>query len=579
MANPENNHNLPTPENPSDGFSIEVKNPDKIYNLLKNKQFQQGWEVLDDKNHCADVLGEIIPGDNLFKVVHVEVRGLDGGVSYYQDYNLHLSLYRQVGFGNDDRPNRPIDENKRYFTEDKVQELMKRLSLLGMSTSYKKHKGLRYLEIESNGQKYIFSCGPSSLEEVLLDNNNNKHRFKEYKSVEELLKTENIYLPWFAFYIENEGIDSRHLYDQYLQLTTQQKFEESLNGFVQTSERLINILYQIYDEHPFISKLVLDYPDYFYKGKGPCGTYRRHQISTLSIQKKENRQSEINSDAESFNKKSIIKNVTFNSIAGQSRAVAEAKKLVLAINHPEIYEKRGVKPIKGILLYGPTGTGKTLIAKAIAAEVNAELFEVSCADINTKWYGESEQRIQELFDNANKVASTGKKAVIIFDEMDALAMNREGSYEGSKKVVSVILQNLDGFRSKSGVIIVGMTNRPQDIDPAIKRPGRIDKIIEVGLPDLEDRKAILQLHINKAIERSTESHDLFSSELDLQKVAESTDGMSGADLANIINLTLETKSFSELEGLRWTPVTNADIERTLVDFKLKQEEKRKIGFN
>jgi transitional endoplasmic reticulum ATPase len=335
---------------------------------------------------------------------------------------------------------------------------------------------------------------------------------------------------------------------------------------------VINSIYNSYNEK-INKKLFLDYSDptlQIYEGYS-----RKYNLSPSQQEAINDANIEIKKNKNNLN----TTKTSFDSIAGQSRAVVEAKKLVLAINHPEIYEKRGVKTPKGILFYGPPGTGKTLIAKAIALEVNAELFEVSFSDIGSKWYGESEKRIQEIFDQANNVTKSGGKAIILFDELDSMAPSRTDSYEGSKKIVSIILQNLDGFRSNKNVLIIGTTNRPEDIDSALKRPGRIDKIIPVDLPDLDDRKAILELHINKAKGNASESHDLFSPNLDTQKIAESTEGMSGADLANIINLTLETKTVLELEGLRWTPISNQDMERTLIEFDLKKKEKNKIGFN
>ncbi len=269
---------------------------------------------------------------------------------------------------------------------------------------------------------------------------------------------------------------------------------------------------------------------------------------------------------------------TFAEIAGQDQAVAEAKRLVLAINTPEVFEKRGVKRPKGILFYGPPGTGKTLIAKAVAGEANAMFIEVSSADIGTKWYGESERLMQKVFDSANNAVAKGQKVVLFFDELDSLAPSREDAYEATKKVVATLLQNMDGMRANPNVTIIAATNRPQDIDPALKRPGRIDKLIHVGLPDAKGRQAVLKVHMEKAKKAATAAGELFSENIDFAQIGQVTEGMSGADLANLINLTLEDKTMAELEGREWTPISTEEMLATAKKLGMIREEKRRIGF-
>lgn len=269
---------------------------------------------------------------------------------------------------------------------------------------------------------------------------------------------------------------------------------------------------------------------------------------------------------------------SFDEIAGQDVAVAEAKRLVLAINHPEVFEKRGVKRPKGILFYGPPGTGKTLIAKAVAAEADAAFLEISAADIGTKWYGESERLMQKVFDLANDAVKKGSKVVLFFDELDSLAPSREDAHEATRKVVATLLQNMDGMRTNPNVTIIAATNRPQDIDPALKRPGRIDKLIQVGLPDIEGRQAILKVHMEKAKKAATASGELFSEGIDFAQIGQATEGMSGADLANLVNLTLEEKTMAELEGTAWAPVTTEEMLGTAHKLGMIKEEKRKMGF-
>jgi ATP-dependent 26S proteasome regulatory subunit len=263
----------------------------------------------------------------------------------------------------------------------------------------------------------------------------------------------------------------------------------------------------------------------------------------------------------------------FETIAGQDEAVAEAKKLVQAIKHPETYEKRGVKIPKGILFCGPHGTGKTMLAKAIAEEADASFFTVSGTDIHSKWYGESEERMQTVFDRANRSTTDGKKAIIFFDEFDALSPKRDEAYEATQRVIAVILENMDGVKANPNVIILAATNRIDEIDTAIKRSGRFDKIIEVPLPNSQGRIAILKKHMENAMKKSSEPDTLFAKDLDFEEISLITNGMSGADLANLVNQVLEEKLTDELNGKAWTPVSTNEIIDTTNKIILSRTEK------
>jgi len=268
----------------------------------------------------------------------------------------------------------------------------------------------------------------------------------------------------------------------------------------------------------------------------------------------------------------------FDSIGGQEGAVTEAKKLVYAIKNPEVYKRRGVKQPKGILLYGPPGTGKTMLAKAVAKESEAEFFSVSISDIGSKWHGESERMMQEVFDNANSATRNGNRAIIYFDEIDSIAPNRDSAYEVSRKILSVILQNMDGIRSNKNVTIIAATNRPEDVDPAIKRSGRFDKLIEMGPPDKNGRASIFKKHIENIAKASTEPEIMFNKNLDFEQMGNSTDGMNGADIANLINQTLEEKLIKELEGTQWTPTTTQEILDMIPKLGRITKEQRHLGF-
>ncbi|NJF24810.1 CDC48 family AAA ATPase [Thermococcus sp. Bubb.Bath] len=184
--------------------------------------------------------------------------------------------------------------------------------------------------------------------------------------------------------------------------------------------------------------------------------------------------------------------VTYEDIGGLKDVVQKVREMIeLPLKHPELFEKLGIEPPKGVLLYGPPGTGKTLLAKAVANEANAHFIAINGPEIMSKYYGESEERLREVF----KEAEENAPAIIFIDEIDSIAPKREETHgEVEKRVVSQLLTLMDGLKSRGKVIVIGATNRPDALDPALRRPGRFDREIEVGVPDKQGRKEILQIH-------------------------------------------------------------------------------------
>ncbi|MCD6372096.1 MAG: CDC48 family AAA ATPase [Thermococcus sp.] len=184
--------------------------------------------------------------------------------------------------------------------------------------------------------------------------------------------------------------------------------------------------------------------------------------------------------------------VTYEDIGGLKDVIQKVREMIeLPLKHPEIFEKLGIEPPKGVLLYGPPGTGKTLLAKAVANEANAHFIAINGPEIMSKYYGESEERLREVF----KEAEENAPAIIFIDEIDSIAPKREETHgEVEKRVVSQLLTLMDGLKSRGKVIVIGATNRPDALDPALRRPGRFDREIEVGVPDKQGRKEILQIH-------------------------------------------------------------------------------------
>ncbi len=217
--------------------------------------------------------------------------------------------------------------------------------------------------------------------------------------------------------------------------------------------------------------------------------------------------------------KRAVPNVTYEDIGGLKRELRLVREMIeLPLKHPELFQQVGIDPPKGVLLYGPPGTGKTLIAKAVANEVDAHFITLSGPEIMSKYYGESEQRLREIFEEAKE----NTPAIIFIDEIDSIAPKREEvTGEVERRVVAQLLALMDGLESRGEVIVIAATNRPDAIDPALRRPGRFDREIEIGVPDRDGRYEILQIH--------TRSMPL-AEDVDLQELADLTVGFVGADL-------------------------------------------------
>jgi len=223
--------------------------------------------------------------------------------------------------------------------------------------------------------------------------------------------------------------------------------------------------------------------------------------------------------------------VKWNDIGGLVDVKRELQEAVQwPMKYPGLYEKLGHKMPRGILLHGLSGTGKTLLAKAVATESEANFVSIRGPELLSKWVGESERGIREIF----KRARTASPCVIFFDEIDSIAPIRGvgGETAVTERVVSQLLTELDGMENMHGVVVLAATNRSDMIDPALLRPGRFDKIIEIPMPDKDSRKKILEINVKEIPFVSEPQEPGF---VDLDKIAEMTDGMSGADVAAIAN--------------------------------------------
>jgi transitional endoplasmic reticulum ATPase len=214
-----------------------------------------------------------------------------------------------------------------------------------------------------------------------------------------------------------------------------------------------------------------------------------------------------------------VPRISYEDIGGLTDEIRKIRETIeLPLRYPELFERLGVEAPKGVLLHGPPGTGKTLLAKAVASETNANFTSISGPEIISKFYGESEGRLREIFEQAQQNAPS----IIFIDEIDSIAPKREEvTGEVEKRVVSQLLSLMDGLQSRGKVVVIGATNRPNALDPALRRPGRFDREIEIGVPNKDGRLQVLQIH--------TRGMPL-AKDVDLKQLASVTHGFVGADL-------------------------------------------------
>jgi transitional endoplasmic reticulum ATPase len=216
--------------------------------------------------------------------------------------------------------------------------------------------------------------------------------------------------------------------------------------------------------------------------------------------------------------------VTYEEIGGLSEPIQRIREMVeLPMRHPEIFNRLGIDPPRGLILHGPPGTGKTLLAKAVATESEANFVHINGPEIMSKFYGESEQKLRKIFEDAEENAPS----IIFIDELDAIAPKREDVQgEVERRVVAQLLATMDGLKSRGQVVVIGATNRVNALDPALRRPGRFDRELEIGVPDETGRLEVLHIH-SRGMPLTTDSE---KNNVDLQYLAQITHGFVGADL-------------------------------------------------
>ena len=245
---------------------------------------------------------------------------------------------------------------------------------------------------------------------------------------------------------------------------------------------------------------------------------------------------------------------SLDDVGGYEDVKSELREAIVSpLKEKELSYTYGIKPPTGILFFGPPGTGKTMLMKALAKELDIGFYYVKCSDLLSEWYGESEKNVSELFATAQKSAP----CVLFFDEIDSVGKKRDSytSDDVAPRVMSVLLQELDGFRGKKNVITIGATNVPDELDPALMRPGRFDKVIYMPLPDAEARKAIFKVHLRKLP---------VDADVDFGKLAAITERFSGADIKNVCT---EASRLAAREAVKSGVVVNVSMKHLTTTIK------------
>jgi SpoVK/Ycf46/Vps4 family AAA+-type ATPase len=245
--------------------------------------------------------------------------------------------------------------------------------------------------------------------------------------------------------------------------------------------------------------------------------------------------------------------IRLDDVAGMAEVKQQLELSLLGpIRHPDLMKAYKVSARGGLLLYGPPGCGKTHIAKAVSGELGANFYQVGIADILHRWLGESERSVRAVFDTARR----NTPCVLFFDEVDALGHKRSAlsGSSGIRPVVNTLLEELDSAASNNdGVYVLGATNAPWDVDPALRRPGRFDRMVFVGLPDAQARAAIAQFHLR----------DRPLSGIDLSSIAKRTEGFSGADLAHVCDTATQLAMADSMRSGQVRPVTMPDVDAAI----------------
>ncbi len=271
---------------------------------------------------------------------------------------------------------------------------------------------------------------------------------------------------------------------------------------------------------------------------------------------------------------SMRPDVSFDDIGGLAHAKHEIAGLVVALKSPDLHKKWGTRPPSGVLLYGPPGTGKTLLAMALAREAEAVLLHVHVTNVVTKWYGDSLEVFQEVF---NQLKESGR-CVLLLDEVDDLVFDRAAPEEmrmASRRLVNSVAEQLDDIGGSVDILAVATTNRPDSVDSTLIRPGRLNRLIEFPLPETAGKREIMDIHMKGAEKQA--GRTLFGA-VDFDAVLARTVKLNAADLAEIVSKALEEKVQQEGSGASPGLVTTEDLQHAIESYRKTKEVIEKIRY-
>jgi len=262
-----------------------------------------------------------------------------------------------------------------------------------------------------------------------------------------------------------------------------------------------------------------------------------------------------------------IDKISWDDVILDPKIKKELQDYAIGIACPETYSYYGLDPVRNLLLIGEPGCGKTISVKAMASENNFDLLVIKTSDITDMWYGESERKMQEAFNQARKISEENQRTcVLYFDEIDSIAEKRDMSHEATRRVMSVLLQNMDGIEKKGNVYVVASTNRIESLDPALTRPGRFDLILKVDVPKYEQLVQLYEHYVHKV--RSKAKKD-YIDPINCQELAVKSTGFTGADVEYIVKKTCSEKMWKDytLEyKMQDTHLVSDDFIRTITEY-------------
>jgi len=262
-----------------------------------------------------------------------------------------------------------------------------------------------------------------------------------------------------------------------------------------------------------------------------------------------------------------IDKISWNDVILDPKVKYELQSYATGIACPETYSYYGLDPVRNLLLIGEPGTGKTISVKAMASENNFDLLVIKTSDITDMWYGESERKMQEAFNQARKISEENQRTcVLYFDEIDSIAEKRDTSHEATRRVTSVLLQNMDGIEKKGNVYVVASTNRVESLDPALTRPGRFDLILKVDVPKYEQLVQLYEHYVQKV---RTKAKKDYLDPINCQELAVKSKGFTGADVEFIVKKTCSDKMWKDYNleyKMQDTKLVSNDFIRTIAEY-------------